>query len=56
MIETQDNEGPRVWQNLFTVMRFCYFGGFFSYILLLLHGVKKIICYTEDFLWVFYKN
>ena len=44
-VETLYNEGPRGSQNLFS-----YFGVFFFHIFHYLTGLKKIVCYTEDFL------
>ena len=43
-METQYDEGPRDWQKLFTMRRFCYTEFLFH-----ITRIKKIVCYTEDF-------
>lgn len=42
-METQYNDKPKDWQNLFAIT--WYFSICFT-----TNGVKKIICYTEDFI------
>ena len=44
IVETQYDEGPRDWQKLFTMRRFCYTEFLFH-----ITRIKKIVCYTEDF-------
>ena len=46
-VEPRYNKQTRDWQNLFTITRFCYIEALFPNILLL--TVKKIVCYTKDF-------
>ena len=47
-MEPPYNEGPRDWQNVFAITRFCYkLSKFFS--TYLTTGVKEIVRYTEDF-------
>ena len=45
-VEPRYEKVPRDWQNLFAITRFCYIEVLFHVLLLL--GVKKIVCYTED--------
>jgi len=47
-VEPRYNEGPRDWQNSFATSKFRYIDwGSFSYILVAITGVKKIVRYTE---------
>ena len=46
---TSFNKGPKDWQNLFAVTRFRYIK-VLLHILLSLGYVKKIVCYTGDFI------
>ena len=47
-VEARFNEGPEDWQSLFAISRF-----FFIHITIT--GVKKIVCYTKDFV-IYYNN
>ena len=46
-VEPRNNEGPRDWQNLFAIPKFRYIKVLST--CLTITGVKKIVCYTEDF-------
>ena len=47
-VEPQFNEGPRDWQSLFILTRFCYIGVLF-HIYFSVIGVKKIVHYINYF-------
>lgn len=46
-VESQYDEGPKISQNMFTIMRFCYIRALFH--MFYYHGVMNIVCYTGDF-------
>ena len=41
-VDPRCNKGPRDWQNLFAIMRFCF-------VYFIITGVMKIVHYMEDF-------
>ena len=47
VMEPQNNDGPRDWQNLFPIKRFHYIKVLFHYFITTVS--KIIVCYTEDF-------
>ena len=46
-VEPRYNEGPREWQNFFAIPKFRYIKVLST--CLTITGVKKIVCFTEDF-------